>query len=190
MADFLFYGVLTFQFLGFLLVVYLFLYTRQKMNAQPNREILDMYYEVNYNCSGKDYHKCVNLFKKFRKKIMNLVREGRLKTSVDMYNAAYVIHAEPVKFVNGRLDEEGKDACYLAYSLSNNALLNGIEEARFLSLSIYDRILLYKNQNCSLQFPNDEFSESVNYVLSKMDNQEELRKWINTSDTGLKFSTR
>lgn len=186
MADLFFYSFLILSVSGILFVIWLLFASRfeiaRRTETQVNNELVEMYKEVSLNCSGKVSHKCLSIVKVFKERVIKLLSQGKVVSSVDMYNAAYVLNSQPLKFVNGKLDPSGKETCYLAYCLLRNAHKKGLDEAALLSVSVYDRLLLYNSQNSSVNFIENSSSSPDMYFSSAMDSQESVREWIGNMD--------
>jgi len=81
--------------------------------------------------------------KEHRKRVLEMLAQGKIKTVNDKYNAALILQHTNLIICNGKLMSISSENYYLAYALSKSAMELGSKGAGTLAAATYDRYLLY-----------------------------------------------
>jgi hypothetical protein len=78
-----------------------------------------------------------------RKRVMELLVEGKIKTEQDKFNAALILQHTALTYCDGKLISLSPENYFLAYSLSKSAFESGYKDAAYLTAATLDRYLLF-----------------------------------------------
>jgi hypothetical protein len=78
-----------------------------------------------------------------RKRIMEMLTAGDIKTVEDKFNAALILQHTALTYCNGELQSISPENYFLAYSLARSAFELGYSDAAYMTAATYDRYMLY-----------------------------------------------
>jgi len=83
------------------------------------------------------------LDKVHRKRVLELLVNGDVRTAQDKFNAALILQHTALTYCNDRLISMSPENYLLAHTLARSAFASGYKEAAYLTAATYDRYLLF-----------------------------------------------
>ena len=118
--------------------------------------------EIDQNMQENDSSNFESIDQNNSKRIFELMANNQIVTSIDKYNVALILQRTNAMFCDGILKNISPENFLLAYSLSNSAYNEGLEDAAYMVALNQDRYLLFtlRYQKYGTQKIYDDKSDS------------------------------
>lgn len=170
-------------------VQYVYFKKRLKIKIHlDNKELENMHdaiVESKFGLIEKD--KDLLLLRDFRQKLFLLIAAKKVVTAKDMYNASVILKTTEIRQCGEKIICNNTDNLYLAYYYANESYKLGNEDAAYLSISIYDKLILLKNSKNINETETKIKPEPCSQNLHKtsMDSIPDVKSWVNSSGVSL-----